>query len=127
MADRPSGGPPGSGWICLVYDELPAGGILEVSLGDEDLVVWRGESGVPCVSEARCPHQWSHLAHQGAVDGDELVCLTHFWRFGADGAGWKQNVNGRRDRKGDLAVLACVEHDGAIWVRDPDEADSSGA
>ena len=118
MADRPSGGPPGSGWIRLVDDELPAGGILKVSLGDEDLVVWRGESGVPCVSEARCPHQWSHLASEGVVDGDELVCLTHFWRFTTEGEGWKVNVGGRRDRKGDIETLPCREDSEGIWVQD---------
>lgn len=119
------------GWV-RVSDAAAARGLVpgsavDAALDERDLVVWRTTDGRPCVMEARCPHQWSHLAHQGAVDGDELVCLTHFWRFGADGAGWKQNVNGRRDRKGDLAVLPCVEHDGAIWVRDPDEDDSSGA
>ena len=67
----------------------------------DDLVVWATAAGVPCVSAARCPHQWSHLAHEGAVDGE----------------GGKQNVNGRRDRKGDLEILPCEVHDGGVWVR----------
>jgi len=127
VADGPDGDQHGSGWIRLVDGDIPPGGIVEATLGGEDLVVWRGGSGVPCVSEARCPHQWSHLASEGVVDGDELVCLTHFWRFGSDGAGWKLNADGRRDRKGDLAVLSCVEHDGAIWVRQPGVEDPTGA
>ena len=127
MVGRSDDGQPGPGWVRLLDVEVPPGGIVEASLGGEDLVVWRSGSGVPCVSEARCPHQWSHLAHDGVVDGEELVCLTHFWRFGPDGAGWKANVNGRRDRKGDLAVLPCVDHDGAIWVREPGVDDAQGA
>ena len=83
----------------------------------EELVVWTTEAGVTCVSEARCPHQWSHLAVEGAIDGEELICLTHFWRFDTDGAGWKQNVNGRRDRKGDLEVLPCSVSNREVWVR----------
>ena len=116
-----SGGLPGPDWV-RVADAVPVpGAIGEATIErhgrTDDLVVWATASGVPCVSEARCPHQWSHLAHQGAVDGEELVCRSHFWRFGVDGEGWKENVNGRRDRKGDLEVLPCVEHDGGIWVR----------
>jgi len=118
------GGPPEPGWA-RVADVVPAPGTIAESTIEragrtDDLVVWVTASGVPCVSEARCPHQWSHLAHEGAVDGEELVCLTHFWRFGVDGEGWKQNVNGRRDRKGDLEVLPCVAHDGGIWIQSDD-------
>lgn len=127
MADRPDAPSPGPGWTRLPDVDVPPGAIAEATLAGEDLVVWRGESGVPCVSEARCPHQWSHLGSEGVVDGDELVCLTHFWRFGPDGAGWKANANGRRDRKGDLAVLPCMEHDGAIWVREPGTDQAPGA
>ena len=116
--------PPGAGWVRVADAVPPAGRIVESSIErhdrTDDLVVWTTASGVPCVSEARCPHQWSHLAYEGTVDGEELVCMTHFWRFGVDGEGWKQNVNGRRDRKGDLEVLPCVAYDGGIWVHSTD-------
>ncbi|GIT45449.1 MAG: hypothetical protein Ct9H300mP12_00340 [Acidimicrobiales bacterium] len=80
-------------------------------------------TGRPCVAEARCPPPVVPPCSRGDDEGEELVCLSHFWRFGTDGEGWKQNVNGRRDRKGDLAVVQCVEHDGAIWVQDPEKTD----
>ncbi len=97
--------------------EVPPGRILEAGVDDDDLVVWRDTAGRPCVMEARCPHQWSHLAYQGVVDGDEIVCISHMWRFTTDGAGWKDGMTGRRDRKGDIAVWPCEERDGAIWTR----------
>ena len=81
-------GPSGPGWVLVADGVPPAGGIVESSIErhdrTDDLVVWTTASGVPCVSEARCPHQWSHLAYEGTVDGEELVCMTHFWRFGVD-------------------------------------------
>ena len=89
----------------------------EVVLGVDDLVVWRTALGEVCVMEARCPHQWSHLAQEGSVDGEELVCLAHFWRFKTNGEGWKANMGGRRDRKGDIDIRPCREVDGRIWVR----------
>lgn len=109
------------GWV-RVADVAPDPGCIEsVSIESkgslEDLVVWTTATGVTCASEARCPHQWSHLAHEGSVVGEEIVCVSHFWRFGVDGKGWKQNVNGRRDPKGDLDVFPCVADESGVWVR----------
>ena len=89
----------------------------EVVADDEhDLVVWRTADGRACVMDSRCPHQWSHLAAEGVVDGDELVCAAHFWRFDTEGHGSKLNVGGRRDAKADIDVMACRETDGRIWA-----------
>lgn len=61
-------------------------------------------------------HQWSHLEAEGVVDGDELVCTAHFWRFDGDGRGTKLSVKGRRDDKADIRTFAVREVDGAIEV-----------
>lgn len=105
-------------WELAVADAttLGPGQIVEATADGLDLVVWRSASGRPCVMEARCPHQWSHLGGEGVVDGEELVCLTHLWRFGPDGDGWKLAMNGRRDRKGDIDVFPCREVDGEIVI-----------
>lgn len=109
---------PDEGWLRIVDDEaVPASTIAAVTLGDDDLVVWRDRDGRPCVMEARCPHQWSHLAAEGFVDGDEIVCSAHFWRFDQAGRGTKLGMTGRRDPKADIAVFPCVESDGGIWVQ----------
>ena len=122
-AAAPRGDPPGDAtvedaWVAVAAtDAVAAGEVVESTVEDAEVVVWRTESGVPCVMEARCPHQWSHLGASGAVVGEEIVCLTHFWTFGTDGSGWKENLNGRRDRKGDIEVFPCREAAGEIWVR----------
>jgi len=113
---RPSHGPDGD-WEALEVEPPGPGSVVEAVLGTDDLVVWRTALGEACVMEARCPHQWSHLAQEGWVDGAELVCLAHFWRFTTSGEGWKANLGGRRDRKGDIDVRPCREVDGRIWVR----------
>lgn len=96
--------------------DLPAGAIRAVEVGDVDLVAWRGSSGAVCVMEARCPHQWSHLEAEGVVDGDEVLCTAHFWRFDGHGRGTKLNVRGRRDPKADIAVYPCRVRKGRIEV-----------
>lgn len=90
----------------VAFDDLRDDGI--------ELVVWRTAGGVAVACDARCPHQWSHLAAEGAVDGDELVCTAHFWRFDATGEGTKLNVKGRRDVKAPVVVHPIREHEG--WV-----------
>jgi phenylpropionate dioxygenase-like ring-hydroxylating dioxygenase large terminal subunit len=111
-------------WVRLVDSGAVApGAIVDASVPgepggfDRDLVVWRTFDGDACVMEARCPHQWSHLGAEGFVDGDEIVCTAHFWRFTTDGTGTKLNVNGRRDVKADIDVVPSEERDGAVWIR----------
>lgn len=102
-------------WVPLLpSDEVAPGAVAAVELAGIELVVWRASDGTPAVCDARCPHQWSHLAGAGAVDGDELVCLSHHWRFDAEGRGSKLNVKGRRDPKGDLLAFPCRERDGRL-------------
>jgi phenylpropionate dioxygenase-like ring-hydroxylating dioxygenase large terminal subunit len=102
-------------WVCVAASSDVAGAdVVGVDIGDRELVVWRGLGGQACVMDARCPHQWSYLGGEGVVDGDELVCTAHFWRFDADGRGTKRNILGRRDEKADIAVFAVRERDGVI-------------
>src|SRR5262245_27048228 len=54
-------------WIDLVgASDVAVGATLGVEVptpdGEFDLVVWRCFDGDVRVMEARCPHQWSHLA-----------------------------------------------------------------
>ncbi len=123
-ADTPAGDCAHGSWVPVAAaDAVAPGDVVEATLDGADIVVWRTESGVPCVVEARCPHQWSHLGGSGAVAGEELVCLTHFWTFATDGSGWKENLDGRRDRKGDIEVYPCREVAGEIRVRRPPRRD----
>ena len=99
--------------------DVGPGELVGVDVGTLELVVWRGLGGQVCVMDARCPHQWSYLGGEGVVDGDEIVCTAHFWRFGLDGRGTKLNVLGRRDDKADIEVFAVRERDGMIEAELP--------
>jgi len=104
-----------------VAGAVAPGQIVDAVHGDLDLVVWRTFEGEPCVMEARCPHQWSHLGAEGVVDGPEIVCAAHFWRFDTSGTGTKVGMTGRRDPKSDIAVFPCREVDGRIEALLPSE------
>jgi nitrite reductase/ring-hydroxylating ferredoxin subunit len=108
---------PAPEWTDLLdADGLPPGAVQAVEVGERDLVAWRGRNGRVCVMEARCPHQWSHLEAEGVVDGDEIVCTAHFWRFDQEGHGTKLNVKGRRDHKADIETFPAREVGGRLEV-----------
>jgi phenylpropionate dioxygenase-like ring-hydroxylating dioxygenase large terminal subunit len=105
----------GAEWqIVAEADAVVPGMVAAAEVGGRELVVWRRLEGGPVVMDARCPHEWSHLAADGAVDGDEIVCLAHFWRVGPDGCGTKLNVKGRRDDKAPIPTFAARERGGSI-------------
>jgi phenylpropionate dioxygenase-like ring-hydroxylating dioxygenase large terminal subunit len=102
-------------WRTVVSSsEVPDSGVLTIEIDGEEVVLWRSASGVLAACDPRCPHQLAHLGAVGAVDGEELVCLSHFWRFRADGGGSKVAMNGRRDEKGPILSHQVREIDGRI-------------
>ena len=102
-----------AGWQAIGPSSVVApGGVVPIDVGDLELVAWRSIDGVLTVCDARCPHQWSHLAFEGIVDGDELLCTAHFWRFDRQGHVTELAMNGRRDNK---ATWRTVREPGAGW------------
>lgn len=79
-----------------------------------ELVAWRGDDGVVAVTDARCPHEFTHLAGQGVVEGCELICLAHFWRFDRAGNSFLQGSGGYREPMVPIESYPCRESDG--WV-----------
>jgi 5,5'-dehydrodivanillate O-demethylase len=64
--------------------DLPPGRAVAVRIMSEDFTLWRGQSGQAHLVDARCPHRGTRLA-SGRVEGDELRCFYHGWKFAADG------------------------------------------
>ncbi|MCX6509717.1 MAG: Rieske 2Fe-2S domain-containing protein [Actinobacteria bacterium] len=108
-------------WIDVTESErLASGQIVTVDREDGDIVVWRTTAGKVVACDARCPHQWSHLGIAGAVDGEEIVCLSHFWRFDSEGGGSKLSASGRRDEKSSIVTFSVREQAGRIEINVPE-------
>lgn len=103
--------------VVAASEDLPAGSTHTVEIGAAEIVLWRSAAGVLAACEARCPHQWAHLGAAGVVDGEELVCLSHHWRFTAEGSASKMAMNGRRDDKDSILSFAVREIKGRVEVR----------
>jgi 5,5'-dehydrodivanillate O-demethylase len=64
--------------------DLPVGRALPLKALNEEFTIYRGQSGTPYVIASRCAHRTAPL-YAGWVQGDELRCFYHGWKF--DGAG----------------------------------------
>ena len=51
----------------------------------EDLTLYRGETGEAHLVGGRCAHRCTVL-HTGWVEGDDIRCMYHGWRYAASGA-----------------------------------------
>ena len=89
---------------------IPEGdGPHAVAAGDVDLVLLRTPSGWRAY-QGRCPHQGALLG-EGELDGGELVCRNHRWRFDA-------LTGERRGGPGCLRSCGVREADGEL-ILDP--------
>ena len=75
-----------NGWFQVAYsDEVADGDVVPLQYFGKDLVLFRGQDGVPRVLDAFCPHLGAHLGYGGRVEDNCIRCPFHAWRF--DGAG----------------------------------------
>ena len=74
--------------------------------------LWRDEAGELHVQDAFCPHLGAHLGHGGTVEGCEIVCPFHGWRFDAEGANTDIPYSERTNKKGTLRTYPVVERNG---------------
>jgi 3-ketosteroid 9alpha-monooxygenase subunit A len=75
-----------TGWFQIGWSaELAVGEVKPIRLFDEDLVLYRTESGAARLVDSQCPHLGAHLGYGGIVKGDCIACPFHGWEFGLDG------------------------------------------
>src|SRR5262245_61336471 len=63
---------------------VAAGRAIPIRIMSEDFTLYRGESGTPHVVAFRCAHRGTQLS-TGWVEGDDLRCFYHGWKYGPDG------------------------------------------
>jgi len=65
--------------------ELKKGDIKPVAFLGNELVAFRGSSGIVSVLDAYCPHLGAHLGVSGRLKGDCIECPFHGWRYSGEG------------------------------------------
>ena len=120
------------GWFMIGMSEDATTTPLAVRYFGQDMVLYRGHSGRPFLVEAYCPHMGTHLAKNTTsyvvrdgehVEGDNIRCPYHAWRFGPDGRCNDIPYSpGPIPKKACLKTYPLVEKAGALWTwYDPEE------
>jgi 5,5'-dehydrodivanillate O-demethylase len=74
----------------------------------EDLTLYRGETGAAHLVGGRCAHRCTVL-HTGWVQGDQIRCMYHGWRF--DGSGVCTEMPAERKLMPDVRIAAYPVHE----------------
>lgn len=64
--------------------DLAPGRARPIRAMSEDFTLYRGETGKPHLVDLRCAHRGSQLS-VGWVEGDDIRCLYHGWKYDAEG------------------------------------------
>jgi len=113
------------GWYRAVFsEELAVGEVKPLHFLKRDLVAWRDESGAAHVMDAYCPHLGAHLGYGGRVEGCELVCPFHWWRWGADGRNTRIPYEGSRNPAARIETYPTLECNDTVlfWYHPTGEA-----
>lgn len=75
------------GWFAIAESrDIQPGQIVQRKFAGQDVVIFRTESGRIAVTDAYCPHMGAHLAHGGCVEGENIRCPFHGFKFNTDGS-----------------------------------------
>lgn len=104
-------------WHPVAFSEELADRPLRIKLLDVDLVAYRTSKG-PVVARNICLHRGSMLS-LGHMEGDEIVCAYHGWRYGPAGACTRipsQPPERRISPNIRLLTYPCRERYGVVWA-----------
>lgn len=86
-----------------------------VRLLGEDLLVYRTESGGYACIEERCAHRGTSLFY-GFVEGDEIRCCYHGWKYNPQGRCVEQPFEKRQSKKIKLNAYPAQEQGGLVFI-----------
>ena len=105
------------GWFQIAWSaDLKPGQVIPVESFDRKLVAWRDEDGGAHVNDAFCPHLGAHFGYGGTVNGDDLVCPFHGWRFNAEGQNTLIPYSERTNKKACVESFPVTERNGLIMA-----------
>jgi phenylpropionate dioxygenase-like ring-hydroxylating dioxygenase large terminal subunit len=105
-------------WHPVAFGAELTDGPAHADLLGEPLVIWRGADGQARANLDLCVHRGTALS-LGRINGDELVCPYHGWRYRADGrcVAIPQLADPSRvQAKARIPAFRCQERYGLVWV-----------
>lgn len=115
-ADTPMGRLLRSFWQPIAAStSIQTGKARPIRVLGEDLTLYRGESGKPYLLAERCAHRCT-LLHTGHVQGDQLRCMYHGWRYDGSGQCTEQPAERRGARPDLVKITAYPLHEYATLI-----------
>ena len=110
-----------TGWYQIGYSaELAPGQVTAARWLNQDLVLFRTESGRLSLLNAYCPHMGAHLGHPGefggGVCGEVLQCPWHGWKWSAEGENVEIPYRPDQTVKAKVGKQEVREIDGMIFM-----------
>lgn len=103
------------GWYVVSWSsELETKKTLPLQYFGKHFVLYRSETGQPVLLDAHCPHLGAHLGHGGKVQGEDIVCPFHAWKFGANGRCTEVPYASRIPPRAAVRSYPVREHSGMI-------------
>jgi len=112
------------GWFQVAFpDDVAPGEVTALTYWDRELVLWRDEAGGFHLQDAYCPHLGAHLGVGGTVQGGELQCPFHGWKYDGTGACTNIPYSDRTNKKARLRTYPTVVRNGFVlaWYHPHDE------
>ncbi|MCB0988820.1 MAG: Rieske 2Fe-2S domain-containing protein [Microthrixaceae bacterium] len=106
-----------SGWFAVAESpDVEVGQTKAIYYFASHMVLWRDEEGTAHVQDAYCPHLGAHLGHGGLVDGCNIVCPFHGWKFDGEGCNSEIPYSDRTNKKARVYTYPVLERNGFIYA-----------
>ncbi len=99
-----------------IADEMTPGTVLARTFCGSEIAVFRTESGRLAAVDAYCPHMGAHLGKGGLVDGEEIRCPFHDFRFDCSGQCTASGYGTKAPPKARVKPWEVREKNGLIMV-----------
>lgn len=112
------------GWFQVAWaDEISDGTAKPLFFFNRHLVAWRDDAGQAHLWDAFCPHLGAHLGVRAKIEGDELVCPLHGWRYDDEGTCVDIPYSDRLNKQARVRTYPVVERNGLLmaWYHPNDE------
>jgi phenylpropionate dioxygenase-like ring-hydroxylating dioxygenase large terminal subunit len=88
---------------------------------DYPVVLYRKQDGAVVALDDRCPHRWAPLS-KGWVEGDNIVCGYHGFRYGPQGTCVKVPTQETQPSRAQVKSYPVIERAPLIWIWTGDPA-----
>ncbi len=104
-------------WVAVYRSQdIVNGEAKPLRIMSEDFTIYRGEGGAVHIVDTHCPHRFA-LMHLGWVEGDNIRCVYHGWKFDCVGQCIEQPAEDPGfARKVKIRSVPAREHVGLVYA-----------